>query len=112
MLTAVSIVREKELGSIANFQAAPVSRFEYLVGKQLPYIALAMASFGILISIMQLLFGNTVTGSIVALVLGALAFVTAATAFGLVISSFVRSQIAAVFATSIVVMIRRSTFPA
>ena len=39
MLTALSVVREKELGSIVNFYVTPTSRLEFLLGKQLPYIA-------------------------------------------------------------------------
>src|SRR5690606_20037472 len=42
MLTTLSVVREKELGSIVNFYVTPVTRLEFLLGKQLPYIALAM----------------------------------------------------------------------
>ncbi len=38
MLTALSVVREKELGSIANFYAAPATKAEFLLGKQLPYV--------------------------------------------------------------------------
>lgn len=39
MLTALAVVREKELGSIVNLYVTPVTRFEFLLGKQLPYIA-------------------------------------------------------------------------
>ena len=41
MLTALGVVREKELGSIVNLYAAPAGRLEFLLGKQLPYVALA-----------------------------------------------------------------------
>ena len=42
---ALAIVREKELGSITNLYVTPVTRLEFLVGKQLPYIAVALANF-------------------------------------------------------------------
>ena len=45
MLTALSVVREKELGSIANFYAAPATKAEFLLGKQLPYIGVALIQF-------------------------------------------------------------------
>ncbi len=45
MLTALSVVREKELGSIINLYVTPVTRSEFLLGKQLPYVALAMVNF-------------------------------------------------------------------
>ena len=41
MLTALGVVREKELGSITNLYVTPVTRLEFLLGKQLPYIGLA-----------------------------------------------------------------------
>ncbi|WP_158774235.1 ribosome-associated ATPase/putative transporter RbbA [Cobetia sp. L2A1] len=110
MLTALSVVREKEMGSILNLYAAPVHKIEFLLGKQLPYIGIAMVSFVSLVVLMLTLFGLGIPGSLLALVSGALLFTTAATAFGLVVSSFVGSQIAAIFATAIIVMIPTVNF--
>ena len=45
ILMALAIVREKELGSITNLYVTPVTRIEFLLGKQLPYIAVAMVNF-------------------------------------------------------------------
>jgi len=42
MLMALGVVREKELGSITNLYVTPVTRLEFLLGKQLPYISLSM----------------------------------------------------------------------
>ncbi len=110
MLTALGVVREKEMGSIVNLYAAPVHKIEFLLGKQLPYIGVAMVSFASLVVLMLIVFGIGMPGSFLALVLGALFFTAAATAFGLVVSTFVRSQIAAIFATSIIVMIPTVNF--
>lgn len=110
MLTALGVVREKEMGSIVNLYAAPVHKIEFLLGKQLPYIGVAMVSFASLVVLMLTVFGIGMPGSFLALVLGALFFTTAATAFGLVVSTFVRSQIAAIFATAIIVMIPTINF--
>lgn len=110
MLTALGVVREKELGSMTNLYAAPVGRLEFLIGKQLPYIAVAFLSFTILVALICRGFGVALTGSFAALAFGALLYGAAATAFGLVISAFVRSQIAAIFATSIIVMIPTVNF--
>jgi ribosome-dependent ATPase len=101
MMTAVGVVREKELGSITNLYATPVTRLEFLVGKQLPYIAVAMLSFVSLVALAMALFGVPVTGSLAALTVGALLYVVASTGFGLLVSSFVRTQIAAIFAAAI-----------
>ncbi|MCC3305124.1 ribosome-associated ATPase/putative transporter RbbA [Sneathiella sp. HT1-7] len=110
MLTALGVVREKEMGSIVNLYAAPVHKIEFLLGKQLPYIGVAMVSFVSLVVLMLTVFGIGMPGSFLALVVGALLFTAAATAFGLVVSTFVRSQIAAIFATAIIVMIPTVNF--
>ena len=101
MMTAVGVVREKELGSITNLYATPVTRLEFLLGKQLPYVLVAMLSFASLLLLALLLFQVPVKGSIPALVSGALLFVIASTGFGLLVSTFVKTQIAAIFAAAI-----------
>jgi ribosome-dependent ATPase len=101
ILAALSVVREKELGSIVNLYVTPVTRLEFLVGKQLPYVGLAMASFLTLAAFGILVFGVPFTGSFAAFVAGAVLYVTATTGLGLVISAFTRSQIAAIFGTAI-----------
>ena len=45
ILMALGVVREKELGSIINLYVTPVTRIEFLIGKQIPYIAVAMSEF-------------------------------------------------------------------
>jgi len=101
MLAALAVVREKELGSIINLYVTPVSRAEFLLGKQLPYIALAMFNFFLSIGLATTVFGVPVKGSLATLTLAALLFVTCATGFGLLASTFTRSQIGALFLTMI-----------
>lgn len=110
MMTALGVVREKETGSITNLYAAPVRKLEFLIGKQAPYIVVAMVSFVILVGMLLGVFGLRIEGSPLALVTGALLYTAAATAFGLVISTFVRSQIAAIFGSAIIVMIPTLNF--
>ena len=110
MLAALAVVREKELGSIVNLWTTPATRLEFLLGKQLPYVLTAFASFASLLVIVVLVFDNRLRGDLLALASGALLFVTATTAFGLVVSAFVRSQIAAIFATAILCMIPTVNF--
>jgi ribosome-dependent ATPase len=110
MMTALGVVREKEIGSIANFHATPVSRLEYLAGKQSPYIAIALLSFFSQWLTAVLVFGIEIKGAATALIAGAVAYVAATTAFGLLVSTFVRTQIAAIFATAIIVMIPAVNF--
>jgi ribosome-dependent ATPase len=105
MLAALSVVREKELGSITNFYVTPTTPLEFLLGKQLPYIVLSMLSFLLLTLMAVTLFGVPLTGSFTALFCGALLYVGAATALGLLISTFMRSQIAALFATAVLTLL-------
>ena len=101
MLAALSVVREKELGSIVNLYVTPVTRSEFLLGKQLPYLALAMVNFLLLVLMAVTVFGVPIKGSFLTLALGALIFVVCSTGFGLLVSTFTRSQIAAMFVTMI-----------
>ncbi|MGA8640564.1 ribosome-associated ATPase/putative transporter RbbA [Candidatus Binatus sp.] len=110
MLTALGIVREKELGSITNFYATPTTRLEFLWGKQAPYIAIALVQFVTMLALMVFLFGIPVKGSVGALVLGAVLYVTAATSFGLLVSVFVRTQLAAIFAAAIITNLPATQF--
>ena len=101
MLTALSVVREKELGSIINLYVTPVTRSEFLLGKQLPYVVLAMINFFLLALLAVTVFGVPIKGSFASLTLAALIFVVGSTGFGLLASTFTNSQIAAMFVTMI-----------
>lgn len=105
MLAALSVVREKELGSIINLYVTPVTKLEFLLGKQLPYIVLAMLNFLLLTVIAVTVFDVPLNGSFLTLAVGALFYTFSATAMGLLISSFMRSQIAAIFGTAIATLI-------
>ncbi len=105
MLTALSVVREKELGSIANFYAAPATRLEFLAGKQLPYIGVAVVQFGTLVAVAILLFQVPLKGSWETLVVGGVIYVLASTGFGLLISVFAPTQTAAIFAAAIITIL-------
>ena len=102
---ALAIVREKELGSITNLYVTPVTRIEFLLGKQLPYIALAMVNFGLMFVMALFVFGVPLKGSFLALPLAALIYVTATTAYGMLISAFTSTQIAALFGTAILTVL-------
>jgi ribosome-dependent ATPase len=102
MLTALSVVREKELGSIANFYAAPASRSEFLFGKQLPYLSVALIQFATLVALAVLVFHVPLKGSFATLLLGGIVYVVSTTGFGLLLSVFAGSQTAAIFAAAII----------
>lgn len=104
ILMAVSVVREKEIGTIVNLYVTPSRRIEFLVGKQLPYIAITMANFLIMTFVVIYVFGVPIKGSFPALAIGALIYAAATTGYGLLIATFSSSQVAAVFATAILSM--------
>jgi ribosome-dependent ATPase len=110
ILTALSVVREKELGSIVNLYVTPVTRLEFLLGKQLAYVALAMLNFFLLVLIAVFLFGVPLTGSFLTLTAATLLYAGAATGIGLLISTFMRSQIAAIFGTSVLTILPATQF--
>jgi ribosome-dependent ATPase len=105
MLTALSVVREKELGSIANFYAAPATRGEFLLGKQLPYVVIALIQFVTLVALAVLLFEVPIKGSVLTLALGGVLYVLASTGFGLLLSVFASTQTAAIFAAAIIAIL-------
>lgn len=110
MLSALSVVREKELGSIINLYVTPVTKAEFLLGKQIPYILLGMFNFFMLCALSVFVFGVSFKGSMLTLSLGALLYITIATGMGLLISCFMKSQIAAIFGTSIITLIPATQF--
>jgi len=105
MLTALSVVREKELGSIANFYAAPATKAEFLFGKQLPYIGVALIQFVTLVLLAVVLFQVPIKGSVLALAVAGVIYVLASTGFGLLISVFASTQTAAIFAAAIITIL-------
>ena len=110
MLTALAVVREKELGSIVNFYVTPTTRLEFLLGKQLPYVVMGMMNFVALTVLAVTVMGVPVKGSFLTLAWASLLYVGTGTAYGLLISTFVRSQIAAIFGAAILTFLPVSQF--
>ena len=105
MLTALAVVREKELGSIINLYVTPVTRLEFLVGKQLPYVGLAMVNFLLMCAAAITVFGVPITGSFWTLALAACVYAIVATGIGLVASAITNSQSAAMFIALVVTLV-------
>lgn len=105
ILMAVSISREKEIGTITNFYVTPTHKIEFLLGKQLPYIGIGMLNFLILTFLVIVVLKVPLQGSVLGLSIGALCYVFAATGFGLLIATLTQSQVASIFATAILCML-------
>jgi ribosome-dependent ATPase len=110
ILAVLSIARERELGSITNLYVTPVTRSEFILGKQIPYVALAMVNYLLLVVIAIFVFDVQLKGSFWALTAGTLLYCIAATGMGLLLSTFLRSQIAALFGTAIITLVPASSF--
>jgi ribosome-dependent ATPase len=110
ILMALAVVREKELGSITNLYVTPVTRLEFLIGKQVPYVASAMANFALMFLMALFVFKVPLKGSFPTLLLGVLIYVTTTTAYGMLVSAFTRTQIAALFGTAILTVLPASQF--
>jgi ribosome-dependent ATPase len=110
ILMALAIVREKELGSITNLYVTPVTRLEFLLGKQVPYVGLAMVNFALMFTIALTVFQVPLKGSFLTLLLGALIYLNATTAYGMLVSAFARTQIAALFGTAILTVLPATMF--
>jgi ribosome-dependent ATPase len=105
IMATIGIVREKETGSIANFRSTPISKMEFLMGKLFPYVVVGMLAFILMVLMAYVVFQVPVKGSFGALALGTLLYVFSTCAFGQVVSTFTRTQVAAVFATTILAII-------
>jgi ribosome-dependent ATPase len=101
VLMTVSIVREKELGSIINFYVTPTGRLEFLLGKQLPYLVIGMLNFFILVTLALIVFDVPIKGSFLFLTLCTLVYIIVTTGIGMATSTFTSTQVAAVFVTAI-----------
>lgn len=110
VMAAVGVVREKEMGTIANFRSTPVTRTEFLVGKQLPYIVIAFFSFCVLFVLGRMLFRVPFSGDFALLAVVSLVYVVATTGLGQFISTFTKTQVAAVFAAAIITIIPAVNF--
>lgn len=110
MMTALGVVREKEIGSIMNLYGSPATVMQFLIGKQIPYIFMALLSFYILTLISVLILHVPITGSFSALFFGAFCISWAATSLGLLVSCFATSQVAAIFGSAILSMIPSLNF--
>ncbi|WP_027578361.1 ribosome-associated ATPase/putative transporter RbbA [Bradyrhizobium sp. Ai1a-2] len=110
ILMALAVVREKELGSITNLYVTPVTRLEFLVGKQLPYVAVALINFIIMFAMAVFIFNVPLKGSFVALLAGTVIYVFTTTGYGMLISTFCTTQIAALFGTAILTILPAQQF--
>ncbi|MEO7272026.1 MAG: ABC transporter permease [Vicinamibacterales bacterium] len=90
--TALSIVREKEFGTMEQVRMAPIGTLSYVVGKTIPYFVIALASAALIILASMVLFGLPMRGNWFALLIAVSLFLVGALATGLLISTISDTQ--------------------
>ena len=105
VLAALAVVREKEMGSIINLYVTPLTRSEFLIGKQMPYVMFSILSSLMLIAMAVTIFDVPVKGSVTVLLTALVLYSICSTGFGLLASSITRSQIAVIFMTMLGTML-------
>lgn len=104
-LSALNIVREKELGTIEQINVSPVKKWEFILGKLIPFWLLGMLVFSIGLLVCLIVYGITPEGSLALLYLFAAVYLIAVLGFGLLISTYCDTQIQAMFIAFFFVMI-------
>ena len=105
LLMALSVVREKESGTIYNIYASTITRAEYIGGKLLPNVIVSFINGAVLVMMAVWYFGAPFKGSVPFFFLAMLVYVIWACAVGLLISVMVRTQMAAILITVILIMV-------
>jgi ABC-2 type transport system permease protein/ribosome-dependent ATPase len=94
-MTSLRVVREKELGTILNIYTSPLTRMEFVVAKLAPYVGIAMVNLIAMWLVVMSVFGVPFKGSVPLFLGASLLYVIATTSIGMLVSVFVRTQIAA-----------------
>lgn len=103
-LSTVAIVREREMGTLERLVMAPIAPGELIVGKMLPYLAVALFESGVALAIAHLWFGVPIRGSLAFLYATVVLFAINTLGLGLLMSSLARTQQQAVLTNVFVIM--------
>jgi len=89
---AISVVREKERGTIEQINVSPLSSLELMIGKSVPYIIIALINASLILLAGYILFGVVIKGSFFWLIVCILIFLFASLCLGLLVSTIAESQ--------------------
>ncbi len=104
-LTAINIVREKEIGTIEQINVTPVSKFHFILGKLIPFWILGLLVFTLGLGIARLFYGIIPAGSISTLYVFAAIYLLAVLGLGLLISTYAENQQQAMLISFFLMMI-------
>lgn len=105
LMTALNIVREKELGTLDQLNVTPIPRAAFITAKLLPLWIIALFELTVGLAVGHFLFGMPVVGSVGTLYFGAALYLVAALGLGLLISTLAETQQQAVFVTFALMMV-------
>jgi len=95
--TSLSVVREKELGTMEQLKTSPLKAYEIIIGKAVPYLGIALLAATLILVLGWLMFDVSVRGSLLVLYVAIFIFLLAGLGQGLVISSVAKNQQIAFF---------------
>jgi ABC-2 type transport system permease protein len=104
-IAALNIVREKEIGTIEQINVTPIKKWEFILGKLIPFWIVGIIVFTVGLIVMYIVYGIFPKGSIAVLYLFAAVYLVALLGFGLLISTFSNSQLQAMFIAFFFMMI-------
>jgi ABC-2 type transport system permease protein len=104
-ITALNIVREKEIGTIEQINVTPIKKWEFIVGKLVPFWIVGMIVFTVGLVVMYAIYGIFPQGSLLLLYLFAAVYLVALLGLGLLISTFADTQLQAMFVAFFFMMI-------
>lgn len=110
LLTALAVVREKESRSIEQIFASPLTSAEFVIGKLLPYGAVAFVEFLMVTTAGLLWFGVPFRGSFALLLGAAVIYVFSTVGIGLLVSTVTRGQVAALLLALVVTLMPSTLF--
>ena len=105
VLTAVTIVKEKEQGTIEQIVSSPIKRYELMVGKVIPYAALAYLDFLLIVVASRLIFGVQIKGSVMLLFIVAFFYLWGVLGMGVLVSTATDTQVAAMLSAILLSML-------
>jgi len=92
VFTAMAIVRERERGNMEMLIATPLSPFELTIGKVLPYVGIGLIQVSLILILGIVVFDVPIRGSLLDVYIAALAYISAALALGILVSTLASTQ--------------------
>ncbi len=91
-LTAIAIVKEKEVGTLEQIMVTPIKPYQMILGKFIPFVIIALLMIPLVLVPMEIFFGIKIKGSVVFLFVSSLVFVLSTLGMGLFVSTITKTQ--------------------